>query len=169
MDDREDMWVAIITFKSGVVGIWSWTMAAPGNTFTNIVHYGSKGCILDNDDVFHGPSSKSEIIIQDGAKRIITPMSEMQLQFLNQLDEEKKNIMFPHGFTDGIVIECYDFLDAIEKKRKPEVDGEEGMKSKAICEAIYESAYLGNAVHYEDVISGKIEGYQKPINECWSL
>ena len=169
MDDREDTWVATVTFKSGVVGVWSWTMAAPGHAYTNVVHYGSKGCILDHGDAFHGPFGNAEIIIQDGLKRIITPMSEMQKGFLDQLDEAKKNALFPHGFTEGVVIECYDFLDAVEKKRKPEVDGETGMKAKAICEAIYESAQIGQAVRYEDVLSGKIEEYQKPINEHWGL
>jgi UDP-N-acetyl-2-amino-2-deoxyglucuronate dehydrogenase len=169
MDDREDTWVATITFKNGVVGVWSWTMAAPGSVFTNVVHYGSKGCILDHGDVFHGPFSSAEVIIQDGARKIVTPMSEFQKQFLEQLDEDKKNAMFPHGFTEGVVIECYDFLDAIERKRKPEVDGEVGMKTKAICESIYESACIGQAVRYEDVLSGKIEEYQKPINEHWGL
>jgi len=102
-------------------------------------------------------------------ERIVTPMSEFQRQFLEQLDEDKRNAMFPHGFTDGVVIECYDFLDAIEKQREPEVDGETGMKAKAICESIYESAYIGQPVRYEDVLSGKIEEYQKPINEHWRL
>jgi len=169
MDAREDTWVATITFKSGVVGVWSWTMATPGYTYTNVVHYGSKGCILDHGDAFHGPFSNAEIIIQDGPKRIITPMTEMQKRFLDQLDETRKNALFPHGFTEGVVIECYDFLDAVEKKRKPEVDGETGMKAKAVCEAIYESAYVGQAVRYDDVLNGKIEEYQKPINEHWSL
>jgi len=169
MDSREDTWVATITFKSGVVGVWSWTIAAPGHTYTNTVHYGSKGCILDRGDVFHGPFGNAEVIIQDGPKRVVTPMSEMQRQFLSQLDEAEKNAMFPHRFTDGVVIECYDFLDAVEKKRKPEVDGETGMKAKAICEAIYESAYIGQAVRYDDVLSGKVEEYQKPINEHWGL
>lgn len=168
-DDREDTWVATITFKSGVVGTWSWTMVAPGYTYTNVVHYGSKGCILDHGDVFHGPFGNAEIIIQDGPRRVITPMSEMQRQFLNQLDEDVKKAMFPHGFTEGVVIECYDFLDAVEKNRKPEVDGETGMKAKAICEAIFESAYIGQAVRYEDVLNGKVEEYQKPVNEHWGL
>jgi predicted dehydrogenase len=96
-------------------------------------------------------------------------MVELQKQFLAQLGEAKKNALFPHGFMDGFVIECYDFLDAIEKKRKPEVDGEAGLKAKAICEAIFESACIGQAVKYDDVVSGKIEEYQKPINEHWGL
>jgi len=169
MDSREDTWVATITFKSGVVGVWSWTMAAPGHTYTNVVHYGSKGCILDRGDVFHGPFGNAEVIVQDGPKRVVTQMSEMQRQFLSQLDEAEKNVMFPYGITDGVAIECYDFLDAVEKRRKPEVDGETGMKAKAICEAIFESAYIGQAVQFNDVLSGKVEEYQKPINEHWRL
>ena len=168
-DDREDTWVATITFKSGVVGVWSWTMAAPGYAFTNVVHYGSKGCILDRGDAFHGPFGNAEVVVQEGPKRIVTPMAEMQRQFLNQLDGAKKNTLFPYGFTEGVVIECYDFLDSVEKGRKPEVDGETGLKAKAICEAIYESAYIGQTVRYEDVLNGEIEEYQKPINEYWGL
>lgn len=144
-------------------------MAAPGYNFINVVHYGSKGCILDHGDAFHGPFGNAEIITQEGVKRSIVPMSEMQRKFLAQLDPVRKNALFPYGFTDGVVIECYDFLDAIEKKRRPEVDGETGMKAKAICEAIFESAYIGQAVRYDDVLNGKVEGYQKSINEHWGL
>jgi UDP-N-acetyl-2-amino-2-deoxyglucuronate dehydrogenase len=169
MDDREDTWFATISFKGGVTGLWSWTMAAPGYNFTNVVHYGSKGCILDHGDAFHGPFGNAEIITQEGLKRSIVPMSEMQRRFLTQLDPARRDALFPYGFTDGVVIECYDFLDAIEKKRKPEVDGETGMKAKAICEAIFESAYAGQAMRYDDVLSGGVEGYQKPINEHWGL
>jgi len=168
-DDREDTWVATITFKNGLVAVWSWTMAAPGYAYTNVVHYGSKGCILDHGDAFHGPFSSAEVIIQEGPRKIVTPMAEMQKQFLAQLDESKKNALFPYGFTDGFVLECYDFLDAVEKKRKPEVDGETGLKAKAICESIFESATLGQVVRYDDVLGGKIEEYQKPINEHWGL
>jgi len=169
LDDREDTWAATMTFKNELVAVWSWTMAAPGYSYANIVHYGSKGCILDHGDTFHGPTSSAEIVIQEGPKRITTPMFEMQKQFLAQLGEAKKNALFPYGFTDGYVLECYDFLDAVEKKRKPEVDGETGLKAKAICEAIFESATIGQAVKYDDVLNGKVEEYQKPINEHWGL
>lgn len=168
-DEREDTWVAIIAFKNGLVGTWSWTMAAPGYDYTNVTHYGSKGCILDHGDVFHGPFSNAEIILQEGAKRIIYPMEELQKDFLKSLSEERRNAFFPHGLTEGVAIECYDFLDAIEKNRKPDVDGETGMKAKAICEAIYESAFCGEPVRYSDILSGKVEEYQKPINEYLKL
>ena len=165
-DETEDTWIANITFKSGMTGVWSCTWAAPGHSFTHVVYYGSEGCLLDHGDVFHGPFGNGEVILKDGTKY---PMEDLQKQFLEELGEEGRNRLFPHGFMDGVTLECYDFLDAIQNDRPPEVDGETGMKAKAICEAIFESSFLGCAVKYDDVLEGKIEFYQKPINEYWRI
>ena len=121
---------------------------------------------MDHGDVFHGPFGNAEVILKDGTKY---PMEDLQKQFLEELGEEGRNKLFPHGFTDGVTLECYDFLDAIQNDRPPEVDGETGMKAKAICEAIFESSFLECAVKYDDVLEGKIEFYQKPINEYWRI
>ncbi len=165
-NDQEDTWVATITFKSGLIGVWSCTWAAPGHSFTKVVYYGSEGSILDKGDIFHGPRSEAEIIMKDGTTR---PMADLQKEFLESLNEEQKNKLFPHGFMDGVAIECYDFLDAIQNNRQPEVTGELGMKAKAICESIFESGFSGQAVKYDDVLSGKIDAYQKPINDHWGI
>ena len=161
----EDTWVAHITFKNGIFGVWSCTWAAPGQGFTNVVYYGSEGSLVDHD-IFHGPSGRSEIVLKDGTRY---PMQQLQKEFLDQLDEETKNRLFPHGFYDGVMIECYDFLDAVQNRRPPDVTGEDGMKAMAICEAIFESSFLGEPVKYDDVLSGKVEFYQKPINEYWRI
>ena len=50
-----------------------------------------------------------------------------------------------------------------------EIDAEEGLRSKAISEAIYESGAAGQVVDFDAVVSGEIEVYQKPINEHWGL
>lgn len=172
-DDQEDTWVATITFKSGLIGVWSFTWLAPGHSFNRVVYYGSEGSLLDHFDVkqgiwdfFHGPGPEAEIILKDGTTR---SMAELQKEFLSSLDEEKKNRLFPYGFTDGVSIECYDFLDAIQSNRQPEVTGEIGMKAKAICESIFESGACGQAVKYDDVLDGKIDAYQRPINEYWKI
>ncbi len=162
---QEDTWVATISFKSGVIGSWNATWSAPGHSFQNVVYYGTEGCIRDTDP-FHGPRSNAEIILKDGTTR---PMTELQDEFLATLDDEMKNCLFPLGFTDGVAIECYDFLDAIQNDRQPEVTGELGMKAKAICESIFESAACGKSVKYDDVLSGKIDAYQRPINEHWGI
>ena len=165
-DAQEDTWVATITFKSGLIGVWSCTWSAPGHSFTKAVYYGSEGSLLDEADIFHGPRSGAQIILKDGTSR---PMAELQEEFLKSLDDEMKNCLFPHGFTDGVQIECYDFLDAIANDRQPEVTGEVGMRAKAICESIFESAACGQAVKYDDVLDGKIDAYQRPINEHWGI
>ena len=163
--DEEDMWAATITFKSGVIGIWDITWAAPGHSFNQVIYYGSEGSIRDRD-VFHGPRGDTEIKMKDGTVR---PMSELQEEFMATLSDKERNRLFPHGFTSGVDIECYDFLDAIQNDRQPEITGEIGMKANAISEAIYESGACGKAVKYDDVLSGKIDMYQRPINEYWGI
>lgn len=165
-DAREDTWVATIEFESGLVGLWSWTKVAPGHSFTQVVYYGTEGCLLDNRDVFHGPFPDAKVILKDGTE---IPMEQLQREFLEHLGEAGRERLFPHGWTDGVLLECYDFVKAVSEGGSVEVDGVAGMKAKALAEAIYESAALGQAVLYQDVLSGHLENYQRPINEHWGL
>ena len=96
-------------------------------------------------------------------------MESLITEYRSSLSEEEDARLFPHSFTDGVVLECYDFADAIENNRPPELDAEVGLRAKSICEAIYESNACGQAVDYEEVVAGNIEVYQKPINERWNL
>lgn len=165
-DEREDTWVATLQFESGLTGVWSWTTAAPGHEFTKVVYYGSEGCLLDHGDVFHGPFSSAEVIGKDGVSRSMTALQD---EFLSSLSDAERNHLFPHGWTDGVVLECYDFLGAIAENRPPEVDGTTGLRAKTIAETIYESSAAGQLVRYADVLDGKIDAYQRPINEHWGL
>ncbi|HJN18984.1 MAG TPA: hypothetical protein QGH10_26025 [Armatimonadota bacterium] len=85
------------------------------------------------------------------------------------LSDDDRERYFPHGFEDGMALEIYDFLRAVATGSQPEIDGEAGLRTKAICEAVYESAHCGEALPYEDVVSGFIEGYQREINEHWGI
>ena len=165
-NEQEDTWVATINFKKGVIGLWTCTWAAVGHGFNHVVYYGSEGCLLDNGDIFHGPFEGGEVILKDGSHHSMESLID---EYMASLSDEEKNRLFPHNFTDGVVLECYDFVDAIENNRPPELDAEAGLRAKSICEAIYESNACGQAVNYEDVVSGDIEVYQKPINERWGL
>lgn len=168
----EDTWVAVITFKSGVVGTWSFTNAAPVHKFLNVAFYGSEGVIRDYGSVFHpfvGDDGNVEKL--DGTEYTIGELREM---YLSTLSDEEKGHLFPFGFgsvhrQDGFALEIYDFINAIKDRRPPEVDGWTGLKAKAIAIAIYESAWLGEAVNIADVIDGKVSGYQKEIDERWGL
>lgn len=165
-NEQEDTWVATINFKSGVIGLWTCTWAAVGHRFNHVVYYGSEGCLLDNGDIFHGPFDGAEVILKDGSRH---SMESLIANYMAHLSEEEKQRLFPHNFTDGVVLECYDFVDAIENNRPPELDATVGLRAKSLCEAIYESNACGQAVDYEAVVAGEIEVYQKPINARWGL
>ncbi len=165
-DENEDTWVATINFKSGATGLWTWSRSAPAHEFTHIVYYGVEGCLVDNGDIFHGPHDGAEVILNNGTRY---SMEDLVTEYMAGLTEAERDRLFPHGIEDGVLLECYDFVDAIENNRPVEVDGELGLRAKAICEAIYESNACGQAVSYDDVVDGKIDAYQRPINECWNL
>lgn len=166
-DTREDFWTSIFNFKSGVIGTWSWTISAPGRDFTQLSMTGTKGSITAND-IFHPAASGpiGEASLSDGTS---FTMAKLQQMFLEDISSREQNRLFPHGLTDGMAIELWDFVDAIAKGRNVEIDAEEGLKSKAISEAIYESGKSGQVVKVADVIRGKANAYQRDIDRYWNL
>jgi hypothetical protein len=50
-----------------------------------------------------------------------------------------------------------------------EIDVEEGLRSKAVSEAVYESGKCGQVVKVKDVLSGKVNAYQKDVDRMWKL
>jgi len=153
--DVEDTAICVLTFKNGVIGQFVWTHAAIGKDINHRIYYGSEGSI-----------DASGIRLKDGSSK---EMKELSEEFLNSLDSDDKEKLFPHGITNSVALGIYDFLDAVRNKREPEVTGWDGFAAQAICDAIYESAYCGQAVNVDDVISGKIDAYQADINEHWKI
>ena len=43
------------------------------------------------------------------------------------------------------------------------------MRSKAVSEAIYESGKSGQVVKVADVVSGKVDAWQRDLNDYWNL
>lgn len=167
-DSREDSWTAILTFQNGLVGTWAWTIAAPGKGGSLVSFHGSKGSIDSPGEVFHpfAFADSGEVQLLDGTVISLPQLKEM---YLASLSPSEKDRLFPHGIYDGFVLEVHDFIDAIRNNRPPEIDVAEGLRSKAIAEAIYESALRGQAVAVADVLSGSIGDYQRDINEYWGL
>jgi len=165
-DDREDTWMVMLNFRGGVDGFWSSTAVAPGEPTTLTAFYGSAGSIIDDGDVFMTPSPQARLTRQGEGTRTL---AEIIPEYMASLSAEDRGRLFPHGFEDAMTLEIYDFLRAIATGARPEIDGDAGLRTKAICEAIYESAHCGEAVPYEEVVSGFIEGYQREINEYWGI
>ena len=94
---------------------------------------------------------------------------EIQSEYLATLAEEEKARLFPYGATDGFAVEAWDFVNAVATGRRPEMDGYDGLRAKALCECCYESAVAGSPVKFEDVLTGKINAYQEPIDDFWGI
>ncbi len=167
VSDCEDTWTAILTFKSGVVGTWSWSNVQKGHPYRNVVYYGSEGSIRDTGDVFHGFQGLGGEIKWGDDKT--TSMHDLAIEFLLGLSKSEKDRLFPYGITHGMTLECWDFLDAVARGRRPELDAWDGLKAKAISECVYESAAAGKAIAFDDVVACKVEKYQRPINRKWGL
>lgn len=164
--ETEDTFIATITFRSGVVASWSVSMGLPGHLFSAVAYYGTEGAIVEPVDAFHGPRINSTVVLADGTSR---PLQEYYQEFLEAIGAERRQRLFPHGIEDGFALETYDFLRAIREGSRPEIDGEEGLKAKAIALAIYESSVTGQVVRVEDVLSGVAREYQRPIDDRWGL
>lgn len=163
----EDFWTSIFNFKSGLIGTWSWTTSAPGKGFTQLTMSGTKGSIIDSD-IFHPAAfqANGECQLVDGTAYSMPKLQEM---YLDTLGQRKKARLFPYGITGGVTLELWDFIDALSKGRPVEIDAEEGLRSKAVSEAIYESGKSGQVVKVADVLSGKIDAYQRDVDRMWKL
>ncbi len=158
----EDTALATITFKNGVIGQWVSTSAAPGRGMSYNSYHGSLGSIYSSGGYPQSP----ELQLWDVTKR---DKDSLQNAYMESLSEGEKERVFPHGITEGIELEVYDFLDAVRKRRRPELDGVGGLKAQAVCDAIYESGWCGQAVKFDDVYNDEISGYQDEINERWKI
>ena len=54
-------------------------------------------------------------------------------------------------------------------QRPVAIDAFEGLKSKAVGEAIYEPGKSGEIVRVADVVSGKVNAYQHNLDRHWKL
>ncbi|MCD6362093.1 MAG: Gfo/Idh/MocA family oxidoreductase [Armatimonadetes bacterium] len=164
--DVEDYWTATLRFESGLVGHWSWSRVGLGHDVATGVYYGDKGSFKDKQKWMHAFQFGADLLLEDGTE---VPYEEIERQYLDQLDDETKERLFPCGLGDGISNECWDFVEAIAEGREPEIDAVGGLKAKSLSLALYESATCGEPVKVADVEEGRIEEYQRPINEYWNI
>ncbi|MGB9894970.1 MAG: Gfo/Idh/MocA family protein [Thermoproteota archaeon] len=165
----EDLSFALLKFKSGVTGAWIWSNVSPGENFNHRIISGTLGSISwENGLTKLGEGNIGKYTLS---------LYELAQMMRKEIGPEKVNEMFPNGvgtrslfdFDGTIAIELYDFARSIIEHKKPEVDGELGLKAEAIPLAIFESSAVGEPVKVEDVISGNVEVYQKEINDSLGL
>ncbi len=173
----EDTVFVTFSFKSGLVGTWAWSLAAPGEEAYNVTFYGSQGSLRDTTagsfSIFHlferKPDQKesARLACDDGTVYTMRQLEEMHRASLSPVEEE---LLYPGGATDGFSIEIWEFLEILRGNRAaPEIDGWEGMRSLAVGDAIYESGLSGEVIYVDEVLNGARSAFQDPIDAHWGL
>ena len=63
-------------------------------------------------------------------------------------------------YGDGFLERYGGTLSAVQRR---------ALRDLAVCEAAYESNLAGRPVGVFDVLEGRVEEYQRPINEHWGI
>lgn len=150
--DVEDAMISTIKFEDGVTAQWTWVGSGPGDGISRRTVYGSEGSLdfATGLTLRNGENTSNEALVNE---------------FLAHISDEEREYYFPSGIEDTVAIELKYFADAILTDGKPEVDGVEGMKSEAICMAVYESGWHGRPVTLTEIENCELEGYQDEIND----
>lgn len=164
--DVEDTWHAVIRFKSGLHLTWTYSRSFPGEKKRFARYYGSAGTMEDLGFPFHPFQGGGVATLANGQT---VSNEQIEVEYLLSLTEAERKQLFPYGSTDGFAIEVWDFVNAIRTGRKPEMDGYDGLRAKALCETCYEAAVAGRPVKYADVLEGRVDTYQRPIDEFWKI
>lgn len=145
----DDTGLAIVRFTNGALGQWSESWAMHGAGFGHTVIYGSEGSINDG------------VLNRDGED----PVDRETL-----IANYRQDDLFPHGITNSVTLEQLEFLECIKTGGRPEIDGKVGMEAQAICYAVYESAAAGGVpIKVQDVVSGKVDAYQRELNHSLGI
>jgi UDP-N-acetyl-2-amino-2-deoxyglucuronate dehydrogenase len=165
--DVEDGWHAHLRFASGMEVSWTHATTVPGLEQNAATYYGRSGALIDQGEWILHPF-EAGAVVRGRAGSI--ERAALEQRYLASLGAAERARLFPHGVTDSFAIEIWDYIDAIRSGCAPELDGESGLAAKALCLTCYESAALeGAPVRYQDVLAGRVDAYQRPIDRQWSL
>ncbi|MCL4540895.1 MAG: Gfo/Idh/MocA family oxidoreductase [Chloroflexi bacterium] len=170
-EGRENTAIVTFTFENGVIGSWTWSAGLVGQGAASLVLYGSEGSLEDTGThsqyaVYHLFMNGGELTTRSGEKISLDGLKERHLASLSEAEKEN---LFPGGVTDEFAIELHDFFEAIRSGRRPEVDGEDGLRTLALPLAVYESAYTKQAVKIAPILNRETHVYQDIIDTHWPV
>ena len=154
-NEVEDVYVASFRYASGAIGSAFWGWGGRGEPTVHSAHpilYGTRGVLKGDEVVF------------DGGER-----ASVARLFEEQASPALKERFFPGGVRDAFGLETRDFVEAIREGREMESSGESGLRDMSVAYAVLESASAGRPVRPDDVLEGKVAGYQAEIDEHYGL
>ncbi len=154
-NEVEDVYFAHLRFESGAVGNVFGGLAGHGEPTgmrDGAVIYGTKGCL------------KGGQVILDKGQRLAG-----KDLFDRDAPVELKERWFPRGIKDCFGLELLDFLQSIDNGEPMDASGEEGLRDLCCSLAVLESSTLRQPVRLADVFEGKIDAYQRDIDQHYGL
>jgi predicted dehydrogenase len=173
----EDMVVAVVRFKSGAIGQFTQTVAAPGERT-------GAGIVYCDDGSINLPGSRSgralrvtrigkDAYLSEDATLDLVPGFRLDDTTAPLFDGQRRISSYDIPFADIdrklIALELEDFAGAIRDSREPEVTGQVGLDAVALTYAFLESGALHQAVTVADVAEDRVNAYQQEINEAAGL
>ena len=151
----DDVFFSNFRLSSGAIGHMAVARSARGTQIgvpggTNV--FGSEGALSDGK-VFGGDGESEDVLER----------------FRREAPERDREEAMPVGITDAFALENLDWLRAIRDGSPARMSGEEGTIDLALSYAILESGLLGREVTLDEMLSGEVDGYQKPINAHYGL
>ena len=153
--DVDDTYMATLLFDQGAIGQLWWSWALHGEP---LEIPGAPALMGTTGSIRAG-----QIVGDDGTR---TALHE---RFEQEMSAEERERFFPLGLRDPYAIQQLDWLRAIEQGTDPETSGREGLRDLACAFAILESSALGCQVTVEDVLSGRVDAYQREIDAHYGL
>lgn len=153
--DADDTFLAAIRTRAGVVG----------QLFASWAGHGGP-TLVDQGTVYHGTRVRAagdQVTFDDGAAASLAEL------YAAQAPAARQAIEFPLGLTNDFALSQLDWLAAIRDGRRPETDGEAGLRDLAAAWAILESARARCEVAVEDVTTGRLREAQRPLDAALGL
>lgn len=153
--DADDTFYAHFELESGAAGTMFGSWGGHGaNTVVGEgpVFYGSKGKVTGNTIQLDGEEPQDLAALYEA-----------------RAPKEMQEAHFPLGMKNDFALSQYDWLKAIETSTQPECSGEEGLRDLACAYAVVESNLAGRKVSIEEVETGDLRTYQKPIDNRYGL
>jgi predicted dehydrogenase len=167
----EDAMFGQITFGSGALGQWINHHAGHGETVRQRKVFGTRGSITAPGDR-NGHPVVLHVDDQDtlSDQRVLDYAPSYRLEPVAATlfgGERIWRYAFDFATTDRklLALEYHELARCIRTGQQPEVTGAVAMRDVALVYALFESDRLGRPVTIEEVESGKVDAYQREIDE----
>ena len=171
----EDLFVAVVQFKSGAVGNWTQFYAAHGKGFGQKAIYGQRGSLVCGGIRNGSPP----VLTLDGGTEItgdellaLVPdyhLDEISERLFGSARPASFTLPFPACDRKLLAIEYHEFGRCVLTGTAAEVDGLIGRQALAICYAGLESAVLNRPVSVDDIEQERTAIYEADINAYWKI